>query len=177
MTLEKKLKQTIYSNDINLIHEVFDEIYSTYGRLVYFKIAQYINNQQDIEELTQDVFISFYNSCFKTSINNIKYYLMQSAKNKSLDYIKSKKENIILDENKIYEEKDYIDVNYEEVIEKMKLFLNDDEIEIILKHNIDGYTFKELSLELNKSINTIISIYNRSIKKFKKGVKKYEETK
>ena len=59
----------------------------------------------------------------------------------------------------------------------MKLFLNDDEIEIILKYNIDSYTFKELSLELNKSINTIISIYNRSIKKFKKGVKKYEETK
>ena len=48
--------------------------------------------------------------------------------------------------------------------------------DICYANHVTDY-FKELSLELNKSINTIISIYNRSIKKFKKGVKKYEETK
>lgn len=50
---------------------------------------------------------------------------------------------------------------------KMKRFLNNFEIEIIIKHNIDGYSFKELSIEYNKPLNTIISIYHRGLKKFK----------
>ena len=45
MTLERKLKHAIKSNDIDKIHIVFDEIYITYGRLVYFKIMKYVDNK------------------------------------------------------------------------------------------------------------------------------------
>lgn len=50
MQLERKLKYAIMSNDIDKIHSVFDDIYITYGRLVYFKIMQYIENKSDVEE-------------------------------------------------------------------------------------------------------------------------------
>jgi DNA-directed RNA polymerase specialized sigma24 family protein len=81
MTLENKLNRALKSNDINKIHEVFDEIYTIYGKLVYFKISQYVDNKLHVEELTQDVFVSFYNNIMTSKITNIKYYLVTSAKN------------------------------------------------------------------------------------------------
>lgn len=176
MQLERKLKYAIMSNDIDKIHSVFDDIYITYGRLVYFKIMQYIENKSDVEELTQEVFISFYNNILYVEVKNIKYYLLTSAKNKSIDYLRKKREKIVFDENMVYEYEDIKSTNieYESIIEKMKMFLSELEIEIILKHNIDGYSFKEIAKEYNRPVNTILSIYNRSLKKFKKGCEKNE---
>ena len=164
MTLENKLKRALNSNDINKIHEVFDEIYSTYGRLIYFKISQYVDNKLYVEELTQDVFVSFYNFGFTF------YSLVISAKNKAIDYLKTKKENVIFDEKVIFEKVDNSkNSEYNKIIEKMELFLNEFEIEVILKHVVDGYSFKQLASMYNKPLNTIFSIYSRGLKKFKKG--------
>lgn len=174
-TLEKRLKYAIKSNDLTIIHNIFDEIYVMYGKLVYFKIAQYIDNKHDVAELTQDVFISFYNNIFNVDISNIKYYLITSSKNKAIDYLRHKKE-IIINDDIIDKQEDIVtsNIEYEEIIEKMKLFLTEFEIELIIKHNIDGYTFKELSNQYKRPINTLISIYNRSLKKFRKGNEKNE---
>ena len=56
----------------------------------------------------------------------------------------------------------------------MKLFLNDFEIKIIIKHNINGDSFKQLAKEYKKPLNTILSIYHRALKKFKKGSEESE---
>ena len=103
-------------------------------------------------------------------ITNIKYYLVTAAKNKGIDYLNKKKVDVILDEKAIFEKEDYSsNIGYNEIIEKMKLFLTEFEIEIIIKHVVDGYSFKQLSSMYNKPLNTIFSIYSRSLKKFKKG--------
>lgn len=124
MTLEKKLKHAIKSNDIDKIHIVFDEIYITYGRLVYFKIMQYVDNKLDVEDLTQDVFVSFYNNIKFIEVLNIKYYLVAFAKNKALDYLKKKNEIVINDEKAVLEKEDTIksNIEYEEIISKMQCF-------------------------------------------------------
>ena len=57
----------------------------------------------------------------------------------------------------------------------MKTFLNDFEIEVIIKHNLNGKSFKQLSIEYNKTLNTILSIYHRALKKFKKGSEENEK--
>lgn len=179
MTLEKRLKCAIKSNDNKIIHDVFEEIYVTYGKLVYFKIMQYVTNKLDAEELTQDVFVSFYNNLYSTDILNVKYYLIASAKNKAIDFIKKKKEVLISDENTIFEVEDVVDkcIEYDEIIDAMKKFLSEFEIEIIIKHIIDDLSFKQLSIQYKKPLNTIISIYYRALKKFKKEREKNEKEK
>jgi len=171
VTLEKKLKQAIKSNDIIKIHNIFEEIYTMYGKLIYFKISQYIDNSLDVEELTQDVFVSFYNNILHIEVLDIKYYLVTAAKNKAIDFLKKKEISTIVDDKSLYEIEDFTSNNsqFNEIIDAMKCFLNDFEIEIILKHNLDGYSFKELSKMYKKPLNTILSIYHRSLKKFKKG--------
>ena len=90
-TLETKLIKALKSNNENIIHDVFNEIYDEYKKLVYKQISFYVKNNYDCEELTQDTFISFFNNLNKIKIINIKYYLLVSAKNKALDHLKKKK--------------------------------------------------------------------------------------
>jgi len=59
--------------------------------MVYNLALHYVQNIQDAEEITQDVFVSVYQSLakFKES-STISTWIYRIAINKSLDYIKSK---------------------------------------------------------------------------------------
>lgn len=174
MTLERKLSRALKSNNDFYIHMVFEEIYNTYGRLVYFTIMQYVKNNMDVEDITQEVFISFFNNLSKADIKNIKYYLVVSAKNKAINFLKRKNIDIVFDENIILEKIDDSSNNfdYNKIIKNMKEYITEYEIDIIIKHIVYDYSFKELAEMYDKPINTIISTYHRAIKKYKKGVKK-----
>lgn len=176
MTFENKLKKALESNNINEIHAVFDEIYSYYGKLIYFIVIKDVNNNQDAEEITQDVFVNFFNNLTKTSINNIKYYLVRTAKNITINFIKSHNKEITINNKIIYKDNEnkYND-EYERIINKMKKHLSEYEIDIVVKHVVYDYKFKELAYEHNKSINTIFATYNRAIKKIRKGENKNEK--
>ena len=169
MTLENKLKKAIKQKNSQKIEYVFEEIYYEYGKLVGFIISKYINKREDIEELVNDVFISFSKIILKNEINNIKYYLVTQAKNVSINFLKSKNNNIDL----VYEDK-YIDnmyitnSKYYELINEMKQSLSDEEINIILLHTIYNYSFDELSKKLNKPLQTIATTYRRAVKKYNK---------
>ena len=61
MSLEKSLLSALRSKEKNRIEKVFNEIYKKYIKLVYFIVAQYVDDQLDIEELCNDVFLNFFN--------------------------------------------------------------------------------------------------------------------
>lgn len=172
MKLEQKLKHVLNSNDENSIHQVFEEIYNKYNKLVYFIIIKYIKNTDDVKDLVQDTFIGFYNN-LKNDIRNIKYYLTTSAKNKAINFVRQQNK-VIFDDEFIFKTEGKakeINIEYQEIIKKMEVILISVEIEIILQHVIYDLTFKEIAIKYNMNLNTVISIYNRAIKKFKKGVK------
>ena len=72
VSLEKKLRAAIKSNNINKIEIIFEDIYYEYGKLVGFIISKYVSKKEDIEELVDDVFINFFKVLYKTKIENIK---------------------------------------------------------------------------------------------------------
>ena len=47
MSLEFKLKKALDSNDEQKIHNVFNEIYCQYGKLIYFIAIKDIENKQN----------------------------------------------------------------------------------------------------------------------------------
>ena len=170
MKIEDRIKEALIYYNINEINQIFNEIYLEYFKLIYFIISKYIKNKEDIEELVDNVFINFYQKIKTTPVDNVKYYLVVSAKNISINFLKKKRiETTELDDNFIYEST-IIKSNdkYYEIIEDMKKVLTDFEIEIILKHVIYDYTFLELSNLYDKPQKTIYSAYSRAIEKYKK---------
>lgn len=175
MKLEERLKHALRSNDTTKIHKVFNDIYEMYHKLIYFIIAKYVNDSEDIKDLVQETFISFYNN-LNYEIKNIKYYLIVSAKNKAINF-NLKYNKIILDEDFVYNAVDIKEssLDYQKIIEEMKKILTDLEIEIILQHTIYNLKFIQIANKYDLNVNTVISMYRRAIKKFKKGVNDSEK--
>ncbi|MDE5856380.1 MAG: hypothetical protein K2H06_04960, partial [Anaeroplasmataceae bacterium] len=73
---DKRLISKIQTGNEEQIHKAFNEIYVTYGKLVFFVISKYVHQLEDIEDLTNDVFLSFFNQIQQIDLkNNIKSYL------------------------------------------------------------------------------------------------------
>ena len=89
MSYEVELISALKSNDINKVQESFKNIYEAYYKLVYFCVGNFLKNKEDIEDVTQEVFINFFNNLENINVSgSIKYYLTRSARNLSINYLK-----------------------------------------------------------------------------------------
>ncbi len=164
----KRLYHKIQSGNEEQIHKVFNEIYVTYGKLVFFVISKYVYQLQDIEDLTNDVFLSFFNQIQKIDLtNNIKSYLTTSAKNKALNFINKQNNSTEISESIFLLPDKNSNTSYYLLLKEMEECLTKEEIEIILKHSVEGMKFKSIAAELKRPTNSIITTYHRAIKKFK----------
>lgn len=170
MSIERRLVDALKSSNSKKLEEVFKEIYNANYRLVYFWVANYINNKEDIEEIVNDVFINFYNHLNNINVGgSIKYYLTTSAKNACINYMKKNKNKEILLESQDLSNRVYIEYEYNDntFINKLKKVLDKEEFHIIYEHIVLGFKLYEIAKELNISPNTIKSKYRRSLKKIK----------
>ena len=70
----------------------FAEIYGSYKNKVFNTVLSYLQNTEDAEEVTQDVFVEIYRSRGKfEGKSSLSTWIYRIAVNKSLDFIKSKK--------------------------------------------------------------------------------------
>jgi RNA polymerase sigma-70 factor (ECF subfamily) len=70
----------------------FDALFTTYKNMVYNLALQYVQNVEDAEEITQDVFVAIYHSLNSFKQNaEVSTWIYRIAINKSLDYLKRKK--------------------------------------------------------------------------------------
>ena len=71
--------------------EAFRLVYEQHHFMVYHIAYQYIQNQEDAEEITQDVFVQVHQSLAKfEGKSSLKTWIYRISINKSLDYIKHK---------------------------------------------------------------------------------------
>ncbi len=70
----------------------FEELYHTHKNLVFNLALQYVQNYEDAEEITQDVFVAIYKSMddFKAE-SKLTTWIYRITINKSLDFIKARK--------------------------------------------------------------------------------------
>ncbi len=80
MSFEKRLERAISNGDADKIEAIFEEIYLEYGKLIAYVISRYVAGKEDIEELTNDVFVNFSKVLFRIELTNIKYYLVHKPK-------------------------------------------------------------------------------------------------
>ncbi len=83
MTLEQELALSLSPFDEQAKQNVFHKIYDKYFKLVWFCAYRFLGNKEDTDEISDDVFVKFYFGADKAEIQNIKFYLTRSARNRS----------------------------------------------------------------------------------------------
>ena len=163
---KEEIFNQIKSND----DTAFEEFYTKYNKLIYKIAFSILKNKSDAEDITQIVFEKIY-SMDKENLptKNETSWIYSVTKNETLNYLKSNRNNINLDD--IYEIEDnnqeiskIIDQeNYNRLISK----LNDNEREIISLKIISNFSFEEIGKILNMPTGTIKWRYYKAINTLK----------
>lgn len=173
MTDEKRLYKAIHSNRKEEPEVTFQYLYFKYKPLVCFVVAQYVRNEFDIEDITQEAFINFFNHV-ENIHSSIKTYLTVSAKNIAFNFLKKNKKADYVDADELSNLNDvtvvdrFANDSLEELINDMKKVISEEDVKIILLHLIEDIKFEEIAIKFNQNVKTIKTKYYRALKKCKK---------
>lgn len=164
------LRRALKTNDEETIEHAFETIYRKYSGLLLFISLSVVKRREVAEEIVNDTFLKFYNNIRKINLDkNIKYWLVRTAKNASLDYLKLKRNQVELNDDAVLNVPDpNKNLDYQDIISKFKTFLTEDELYVVVLHLIFRCTFKEIAREKNVSVNVVSGKYRRSLEKIKK---------
>ena len=173
MTDEKRLLRAIQSDRKEEPEVTFQYLYTKYKPLVSFVVAQFVRNKSDIEDITQETFINFFNHV--ESINSsIKTYLTVCAKNIAFNFLKKNQKLSYVDADEISNSDDnslidyFPNARFDELIRDMKSVLSEEDVKIILLHLVDDLKFDDIALRFNQNVKTVKTKYYRALKKYKK---------
>mgnify|MGYP003206919532 CR=1 FL=1 len=164
----KELKN-LFAKIKNNNNTAFEELYSKYSKLIYKIAYSILKNKSDAEDVMQLVFEIYSMDKKNLPTKNETSWIYSVTKNETLNYFKSNRNNINLDD--IYEIEDnnqeiskIIDQeNYNRLISK----LNDNEKEIISLKIISNFSFEEIGKILNMPTGTVKWRYYKAINTLK----------
>ena len=159
------------------LHEIFQKaiqgevnalngLYEKYYRLVYSIAFSILKNKEDSEDVAQNVFAKIFQiNTDKLPTANEASWLYSLTKNETLNYLRTKKENVNL--NEIYylteEDKDLNKIIAHDSYNRIIAKLNKQEREIISLKILSNMSFKEIALLLNMPIGTVQWKYYTSL--------------
>ena len=176
--IDQLLSNALSKGDERKIREIYEYIYYQYYKLVAFCIAKYCNDIELINDLSNDVFLNFFENVLNVK-GSIKYYLLSSARNIAINHLKKENNIVYVDDiNKLNIFYDNVNSHhlYNDLVDDLRSILSDYETSIIIKHCVDGLTFVELEKIYGIKSKTINKTFERAVKKFKNSErsKKYE---
>ncbi len=153
--------------------ESFESIYKTFSGFVYNVAFRVVNNRDEAQEVTQEVFLAVYRklesfkfkSSFKTWIYRITVNMSinyakkrPKAQNRTVEYDDNKEFNKTIDSvgEKIEREQQ------EKVISTLLESLNPDQRACVVLRSIEGLSYQEIAESLNININTVRSRLKRA---------------
>ncbi len=170
----------------------FESLYSQYNVLVYNVVLNYLQNCEDAEEITQDVFVQIFNSIYQFEEKaTIKTWIYRITINKCLDFIKhknSKKRFFVFGKKSSneYQGISVIDFEHPGILLENKenaaiLYsainqLNDNQKTAFILSKIDGQSNPEIAAIMELSISSVESLVFRAKKALQeKLATKFEE--
>jgi len=170
----------------------FQNIYNQYHVLVYNVALNYVQNIEDAEEITQDVFVQVHHSLHQFGEKStLKTWIYRITINKCLDFIKHKnsKKRLFIFGNKSQNENEYLNVsNFEHpgillenkekasVLFKVINELPENQKTAFMLSKIDGLSNPEVSEIMQLSISSVESLIFRAKTNLKEKLSvKFEE--
>ena len=161
-----------------------DILYETIKTDIYAFALSKVHNKFDADDILQDTLIKIYeNSKLYTPLGKPLAWIFTIETNVINRYFQLKNRYDIINDDDMNVIKDEPDQNIRdditnEYLRSLLSTLNDFEKEVISLHLISNLKFREIAKVLNKPLSTVLSKYNRAIKKLKnlnKGGKIYEK--
>ena len=180
--LLETLTHALGSGDAGAVDRAFEVIYNTYAKSVAFVCGRYLEQDTDIQSVTNDVFVSFFQrSPYVEEIDSLRAYLMQSARRAALDFLRAKnhRERGLTELTPPDEDTDPLtlipdpdgDVSsharYRAMVDDLCATVGEENTEIILSHAVCGESFPAIALRLGKKENIVKTAYHRAIKRFR----------
>lgn len=149
----------------------FKEIYDLYKHQVYFYIKKSIKNSDDIEDITQEVFIHLWKH--RDSLKNkntLDSVIFKTCNQEISNFYRKNRlefdaydENISTDDHPIYDDEENLD---EEKITKMNILLNklpEDSKDMIVLNKVEKVSLTEIGEDYNLSKSAIEKRINKTI--------------
>ncbi|KKQ23709.1 MAG: RNA polymerase, sigma-24 subunit, ECF subfamily [Candidatus Roizmanbacteria bacterium GW2011_GWC2_37_13] len=139
--------------------DYYSFIVGEYTNSIYRYIKTKIKKHEDVEDLVQNVFTSFYRAIERFDEEKpIKPYLYQIVKNELKMFYRSRKPVLPLKEEIYISDDNNLEIEDKESYLKL---LSNQEKEIFIYID-EGYNYEEISRKINKPLNTVKSIIRRA---------------
>jgi len=189
LTLENDLFASSIRADADLIvkakngdKEAFSDLYNTYFEKIYVFVYYRVSHKEVAEDLTEDVFLKAYQQLKNlTTTDAFQGWLYKIARNRIIDYYRSKKESVAIEglENSLSYEQALVDVI--ELEAQQKIFLQllselaPEQQSVIKMKFIEELDNDAIAASLGKTEGAIRVIQHRAINKLKTLFKTYEK--
>ena len=150
----------------------FRTLYEGAYKAVYGFAYTIVKNPQDAQDVVQDTFISVYKSAHKYKPQGKPMsWILTIAKNCSLMKIKARKKYVYVDDVNGMENMFQVqpDTSYSDkfILQNALSKLTQEEREIVVLHALSNLKHREISELLNIKLSTVLSKYNRALKKLR----------
>ncbi len=153
--------------------DAFRELYELSYRPLYAFLVSYTQNSEDAKDLLQDTYVQIFSNIhhYQTRGNPMAW-MMKIAKNLFLMKCRKEQGVAVVSYEEIANELGFSEMTNVEnkvVLEKMFELLSVEERNIIVLHDVSGLKHREVAQILSMSLGTVISKYNRGMKKLQKA--------
>lgn len=151
--------------------DAFRLFYEQTKTSVYAFARSFLNNALDAEDVMQTVYLNIYRSAHLYSPSGKPMaWIITIAKNLCLNKIAEKEKEIpgLSGNNHNIGFSDYVNFDNRMLAEYCLKRLNDDERKIVVLHAVSGFKHHEIAKLLEIPLGTVLSKYQRAMKKMKK---------
>lgn len=159
--------------------QYFDEFYEQTKKNVFYMAYSILQNFSLSEDILQDTYLKFLQHVKRLNTHqSVVSYLMTIARNLSLNLLKKRKREEIIDAEAFdVEEEQHKDEYDFELLHQIKGILNPDEFQMVVLHVLNDLPHKEVARIMKKPLGTVTWAYNNAIAKLKRRIEDEHRTK
>jgi RNA polymerase sigma-70 factor (ECF subfamily) len=170
------LDESLFIRIGNEDSEALTELYMKSHRIIYTYALSLIKNHEDALDLVQDTFIKIRSAAhLYEPMGKPLAWMFRITRNLALNMIRKNKRNIHYNKNALENNTDFSYIQDPEdkmVLEVVLKILSNEERQIILLHSVAGFKHREISKLTGLPLGTVLSKYNRALKKLRNELKK-----
>ena len=149
--------------------EKMEELYESTSTAIFGYALSMLKNRSDAEDVVHDCYLQVYKSCKNYNKQGKPLaWMITITRNLCLEKLRKDTKNADLDiEEWMLIDEEYLSKEEKMTLRESMLILSEEERQIVYLHAVAGFKHREIAKTLGKGLGTVLSKYNRAIKKLR----------